>query len=87
VNDLEFQTISRHHCLLRVAFPDIRVMDFGSRNGTYVNGARLRQHEPVEGESDCIAFSEQDLKEGDQITVGTTVLSVKISPRAPACVC
>ena len=39
----EYSTISRYHCLLDINPPDIRVRDFGSRNGTYINGDKIGQ--------------------------------------------
>src|ERR1700704_2250284 len=51
-DDQDHKTISRHHCLLDINPPDIRVRDFGSLNGTYVNGhkigQRTRQQTPAE---------------------------------------
>ena len=35
----------RRHCLLDINPPDIRVRDFGSLNGTYVNGTMIGQRE------------------------------------------
>src|SRR6266700_1943451 len=67
-NDEDHNTISRHHCLLDINPPDIRVRDFGSRNGTYVNGQKIGQRgtdqTPEEGAR--TAFPEFDLKEGDE---------------------
>ena len=37
-DDAEHKRVSRHHCLLDINAPDICVRDFGSLNGTYVNG-------------------------------------------------
>ncbi|MFW5666731.1 MAG: FHA domain-containing protein, partial [Coleofasciculus sp.] len=37
-NDRYHKTISRYHCLLDINPPDIRIRDFGSLHGTYVNG-------------------------------------------------
>ncbi|MGD1700683.1 FHA domain-containing protein [Dapis sp. BLCC M229] len=42
-NDQAHRTISRYHCLLDINPPDIRVRDFGSKNGTYVNGQKIGQ--------------------------------------------
>ncbi|MBV9125107.1 MAG: FHA domain-containing protein, partial [Planctomycetes bacterium] len=42
-NDIHHAAISRHHCLLDINPPDIRVRDFGSRNGTFVNGSKIGQ--------------------------------------------
>ena len=36
-----YKDISRHHCLLSVNLPELRLLDLGSTNGTFVNGARL----------------------------------------------
>ena len=36
-----YKDISRHHCLLSVNLPELRLRDLGSTNGTFVNGARL----------------------------------------------
>jgi pSer/pThr/pTyr-binding forkhead associated (FHA) protein len=48
--------VSRHHCALIVESGYAAVRDFGSKNGTYVNGER------VEGE--------RVLQAGDQLTIG-----------------
>src|SRR5712691_7113677 len=69
-NDADHETISRHHCLLDINPPDIRVRDFGSLNGTFVNGKKIGQREahmtPEEGAQ--MAFPEYDLHDGDEIT-------------------
>src|SRR6266404_5248269 len=68
-NDEDHNTISRNHCLLDINPPDIRVRDFGSRNGTFVNGTKIGQREagqtPEQGAQ--LTFPEHDLKEGDEI--------------------
>jgi pSer/pThr/pTyr-binding forkhead associated (FHA) protein len=38
-DDEDHSTISRYHCLLDINPPDIRVRDFGSRNGTYLTSS------------------------------------------------
>lgn len=72
--------VSRHHCLFDVNPPSIRVRDFGSLNGTYVNdvsiGKREKGQTPEEGAKQT--FPEQDLRHGDVIKLGTTVLRVDI---------
>src|SRR5262249_867683 len=50
---------SRIHFLMEFNPPRCRVVDMGSRNGTYVNGQKV---------------SATDLKDGDLITAGHTVL-------------
>src|SRR5437667_5484863 len=54
---------SRVHFLVEVNPPQCRLMDMGSRNGTYVNGQRVQS---------------ADLKDGDQIKAGHTYLSLKV---------
>lgn len=78
--DEAHRTVSRHHCLLDISPPDIRVRDFGSLNGTYVNGKKIGQREKgmsVE-EGARMPFPEHDLKQGDQIQVGETVFRVEV---------
>jgi hypothetical protein len=62
--------VSRHHCLLDVNPPRVRIRDLGSRNGTYVNGERLQDS------------SERDLVDGDEIWCGGAVLHVSIAGTA-----
>ena len=78
--DEAHRTVSRHHCLLDINPPDIRVRDFGSLNGTYVNGKKIGQREkcmsPEEGAK--MSFPEYDLKHGDEIQVGDTLFHVAV---------
>lgn len=78
--DKDHQTISRHHCLLDINPPDIRIRDFGSLNGTFVNGEKIGQREkgqtPEEGAK--FAYPEHDLAGGDEIKLGSTVVTVNI---------
>lgn len=55
---------SRHHCLLEIDPPRCYLRDLGSKNGTFVNGLRVR---------------ESFLKHGDQIQGGESVLLVEVS--------
>jgi len=56
--------ISRHHCVLLVEEGLVAVRDFGSKNGTSVNGARVR--------------GECELKSGDKLTIGPLEFEVAI---------
>jgi diguanylate cyclase (GGDEF)-like protein len=64
VNDSK---VSRRHAMIRKSFneetqkTDYIVTDFGSRNGTYVNGERMSREEKV-------------LQNGDKITIGDHIL-------------
>jgi len=40
---LDDELISREHCRLQITRDIVRVVDLGSRNGTFVNGARVQQ--------------------------------------------
>jgi pSer/pThr/pTyr-binding forkhead associated (FHA) protein len=44
-DDEKHRRISRSHCLLEINPPDIRIRDFGSKNGTFVNGKKIGQRE------------------------------------------
>ncbi len=48
--------ISRHHCVLLIEEGLMTVRDFGSKNGTLINGERVR--------------GECELKNGDKLTIG-----------------
>lgn len=79
-NDREHATISRHHCLLDINPPGIRVRDFGSLNGTWVNGKKIGQREkgmtPEEGQQ--MTFPEYDLEDGDELKLSHTVFGVSV---------
>ncbi len=79
-DDEDHRTISRYHCLLDINPPAIRIRDFGSRNGTYVNGKKIGQREahqtPSEGAK--IKFPEYDLQHDDEIKLSNTVFVVSL---------
>ena len=79
-DDKAHRQISRHHCLLDINPPDIRVRDFGSLNGTYVNGKRIGKRKKGQTPEDGagISFPEHDLHDGDEIKLGNTVFKVSI---------
>jgi len=79
-NDQHHRHISRNHCLLDINPPDIRVRDFGSLNGTYVNGKKIGQRDKNQSaqEGTKLVFSEHDLKNGDEIKLADTVFRVEI---------
>jgi pSer/pThr/pTyr-binding forkhead associated (FHA) protein len=56
--------ISRHHCVLVVEDRLVAVRDFGSKNGTYVNGDRVSVEQP--------------LNDGDLLKVGPLEFKVSI---------
>jgi len=84
-NDEAHRTVSRHHCLLDINPPDVRVRDFGSLNGTFVNGGKIGQRESHQRPEDVagVAFPEHDLKDGDELRVGDTVFRVEVPVPQP----
>jgi eukaryotic-like serine/threonine-protein kinase len=85
-DDEYHRIVSRHHCLLDINPPDIRIRDFGSRNGTYVNDAKIGQREASQTpeEAAALSFPEHDLADGDEIRLGKTVFRVGVKDAAPA---
>jgi serine/threonine-protein kinase len=59
---------SRVHFLVEVNPPQCRLVDLASRNGTYVNGERVET---------------ADLRDGDQIKAGRTILRVSVESDEP----
>ncbi|MDY0169104.1 MAG: protein kinase [Thermoguttaceae bacterium] len=76
----ENRKISRHHCLLDINPPDVRIRDLGSLNGTFVNGQKIGQRSKDEKPGDVQAslFSEYDLKDGDELWLGKLRLRVSV---------
>ncbi|MBF0566510.1 MAG: protein kinase [Nitrospirae bacterium] len=79
-DDNEHRTISRHHCLLDINPPGIRIRDFGSLNGTFVNGKKIGQRDRNLPRREALSaeFPEYDLKNGDEIKLGSTIFKVLI---------
>jgi pSer/pThr/pTyr-binding forkhead associated (FHA) protein len=73
--------VSRHHCLLEIAPPGIRIRDLGSRNGTFVNERKIGQRpfylSPEE--ADLGSSKTVELGDGDEIRMGNTVLQVGVA--------
>jgi serine/threonine protein kinase len=90
-NDEHHRSVSRHHCMLDINPPDVRIRDFGSRNGTYVNGVKIGQRDPAQSAAQGrgLGFQERDLKDGDEVRLGRSVafqVSVKLPLEAAATV-
>jgi len=80
-DDEKHRTISRYHCLLDINPPDIRVRDFGSKNGTFVNGKKIGQREAHQTPEEAaqIQFPEYDLQGGDEFTLSDTCFRVGVA--------
>jgi pSer/pThr/pTyr-binding forkhead associated (FHA) protein len=61
--------ISRHHCVLLIEDGFLAIRDFGSKNGTIVNGERI--------------VGERELKPGDHLTIGPLEFEVVLPTPAP----
>ncbi|MEH2164112.1 MAG: protein kinase [Nostoc sp.] len=79
-DDENHRGISRYHCLLDINPPDIRVRDFGSKNGTYINGKNIGQRKRYQTVEEAVnlQFPEHDLQAGDEINLGHTIFKVSI---------
>ena len=87
--DKEYSTLSRHHCLLDINPPDLRVRDLGSSNGTYVNDDKIGQWDerrPLQG-ADRLPAPGRELADGDEIRLGDVRLRVGISVPARCATC
>jgi pSer/pThr/pTyr-binding forkhead associated (FHA) protein len=88
-DEIPYKDISRHHCLLSIQLPEVRLLDLGSTNGTFINGAKVCRpagQDPVlEGDPtlSTIVCSQptgwHPVQDGDVIALGnSTVLFVRV---------
>ncbi|MDQ1287910.1 MAG: eukaryotic-like serine/threonine-protein kinase [Actinomycetota bacterium] len=84
-DDPDHRTVSRHHCLLDINPPQVRIRDFGSLNGTRINGTVIGRRRTGQTPEDAAAdsYPEHDLKDGDELRLGDTVLRIKIRGSEP----
>jgi pSer/pThr/pTyr-binding forkhead associated (FHA) protein len=61
--------VSRHHCALQLEKSTLRIVDLGSKNGTFVNGHRI-----AAGQANL-------LHDADLISVGETAFIIELSPQ------
>ncbi len=57
--------VSRHHCVIVIEEGFVALRDFGSKNGTYVNGERIK--------------AERELKSGDRVQIGPLDFEVQLA--------
>ena len=79
-SDEQHRTISRYHCILGINPPYVRIRDFGSTNGTYINGKQIGQSQPnhISEGTTKMQFPEYDLKSGDKIQLGAIIFQLSI---------
>ncbi len=61
--------VSRHHCALQLEEFTLRILDLGSKNGTFVNGRRI-----AAGEATL-------LQDADLVSVGETAFIIEFIPQ------
>ncbi len=76
----EHAWVSRHHCVLDIDPPHVRVQDLGSRNGTFVNGHMIGRRNAL-GPSDTESLG-CELKDGDELGLGPVAFHVCIAGAA-----
>ena len=66
------KTVSRYHCLLQIAPPDVKLQDFGSLNGTFLNEEKIGQRERTQTweEGRALRHDEYAIKDGDVLRLG-----------------
>jgi pSer/pThr/pTyr-binding forkhead associated (FHA) protein len=77
---LDYQLVSRHHCLLDINPPEVRVRDLGSLNGTYVNGRLIGRRPRGEVVDDVTEMIDPGwpLAEGDELQLGPVVFGIHL---------
>jgi hypothetical protein len=81
--EAEHLDVSRHHCLLDISPPAVRVRDLGSANGTFVNGRKIGQRDSraAPGSAGQAGWQTVELSAGDEIQLGDhTAFRVSVSP-------
>ncbi len=73
--------------MLDINPPDVRIRDFGSRNGTFVNGVKIGQRDPGQSAAQGreLSFQERDLEDGDEVRLGRSVafrIRVELPPES-----
>jgi eukaryotic-like serine/threonine-protein kinase len=81
---IENRNVSRHHCLLDIDPPAVRIHDLESLNGTFVNGVKIGQRvrgaQP--GDQTAAEVTGFDLQDGDEIRLGHVILQLGVTQPA-----
>ena len=81
------RTVSRYHCLLNINPPTVKLQDFGSLNGTYLNEKMIgrRERDKSREEAGEEVHEEYELHDGDRIRLGKSCeLRCRIEMPEPA---
>ncbi len=72
--------VSRHHFIVEINPPDIRLRDLGSLNGTFVNQTKHGGRSAGETPADAgqRSFPTVDLRHGDEVRAGRTTIRVTV---------
>jgi pSer/pThr/pTyr-binding forkhead associated (FHA) protein len=71
--------VSRHHCVLALDPPNLRVRDLGSRNGTFVNGENIGQRLGPDPAADGFEdFVDYELSDGAELRIGCFNFRVRV---------
>lgn len=81
------KTVSRYHCLLDVAPPNVMVRDFGSKNGTWLNGKMIgqRPRDMTPEEAQRQRFNEFTIADGDTLSLGPDCMITFHTESLPEC--
>src|SRR2546421_7293344 len=72
-------TVSRQHCLVELDGEGVWIQDLGSLNGTFVNGEKIGQREPLrDGDATMVQPPRQGLRDGDLLRVCNNVFAVRV---------
>jgi pSer/pThr/pTyr-binding forkhead associated (FHA) protein len=83
---LDDEEVSRRHALVRPAREGIEILDLGSRNGTWVNGARISGATPLAHGDDVLLGRTALRVEGDEpvrVTVTSAAVASSVAPFSP----
>ncbi len=66
------KTVSRYHCMVEIEPPKVRLSDFGSLNGTYLNGEKIGQRDRDKSweQARDEEHKKYEIKNGDRLGLG-----------------
>ncbi|MDR1602537.1 MAG: protein kinase [Tannerella sp.] len=80
-------SVSRYHCHVDINPPMVLVRDFGSLNGTFLNGEKIGQRDPSLSpeEAQQLECTEFQMKSGDSLCLGTSCEIILNIAKAVVC--